>query len=353
MNDDLKNNQTPNDEVDLGQLFNAIGRLFDRFFKFIAGIILAIFGFVVFILKVIIDNFKTIFVVVLAAFILGFTMQKMKPRVFASQMLVKPYFDSKYQLINNVGYFNSLIAIGNTEELSQIFEISESSAEALKSFEVKPGPESDNEKAMAYNEFLESIDTLSAKTFTYNEFIENRDIYSGELFEINVESTERDIFKSLEPGLNNSFKNTYSIRQKEKHDTVLEIQKLNIMASLASIDSLRKVYIKVLEEDAKRGSTKISFGQGLSLEPENNSKTKEFELLNREIEFRTKLLDIEEMKVKQDTFFDVVSGFQNVGNKTSKFGRNYILLFPLIALVLMIIIFMLSRTVKFVREYKR
>ena len=44
MNEDLRKQQSPNDEVDLGQLFNAIGRLFERFFRFIGRIFKGIFG---------------------------------------------------------------------------------------------------------------------------------------------------------------------------------------------------------------------------------------------------------------------------------------------------------------------
>lgn len=353
MNEDLKNNQPPTDEVDLGQLFNAIGKLFEKLFRFIGSIFKAIFSFIVFILKVIITNFKLIAVVMVAAFLVGLTLQKMKPTVYTSQMLVKPYFDSKYQLINNVNYYNSLISIGDTEELSLIFDIPEAEASELKSFEIQPGPESDNERAMAYGEFLETIDSTSSKTFTYNEFILKRDIYAMELFEVNVESTKKDIFKSLENGLNKTFKNAYSTRLKEKRDTLFEIQKSNILAALTSIDTLNKVYISVLKEEARKGSTKISFGENLSMEPESNSKTKEFQLLNREIELRNKLVELEEKKVQEDSFFDIVSGFQEVGNKSSKFGRKYTLILPLLALVILVFMFTMSRIIKFVSSYER
>lgn len=343
--------QQPSDEVDLGQLFNAIGRLVDRFFRFIGSIFKSIFSFFVFILKVIIDNFKLIASVMIIAFIIGFALEKTKPDVYSSQMLVKPYFDSKYQLINNINYFNTLIGTQSYAELSNIFNVSEETSKELISFDVKLGPESDNEKVKAYGEFLESIDSGSASTFTYKEFIKNRDIYSGSLFEIEVQSTKKDVFKSLEKGLNGTFKNIYSIRLREKRDTLVEIRKSNILASLSSIDSLQKVYISVLKEESRKGGTKISFGQGLSLDPESNSKTKEFELLTRELELRNKLANLEELKVNEDTFFDVISDFQEVGNVTSKFMKKYSIILPLVGLVVLTIIFMISGTIKFVRGY--
>lgn len=351
MSEDLRRNQPPKEEVDLGQVFNAIGNVFDRFFRFIGAIFKSIFGFFVFVLGVIINNFKIIFAVVIIAFLVGLGLEKMKPEVYSSQVLVKPYFDSKYQLVNNINYFNTLIGTQGYTELANIFNISEASAKELKSFEVKPGPESDNEKVKAYGEFLESIDSVSAKTFTYKQFIANRDIYSGELFEISVESTKKDIFKDLEEGLNGTFKNSHSERMRQKRDAMIEIQKSNLLAGLTSIDSLSKVYISVLKEESRKGATTISFGEGLSLEPESKSKTKEFELLSREIDLRNRIARLEEMKVEEDTYFDVVSGFQEVGNLTSKFKERYSIIFPLIGLLILTLIFMIQRTIKFVRGY--
>lgn len=354
MNEDLeKQPPKPTEEVDLGQLFNAIGKLFERFFKFIGSIFKGIFSFVVFLLKVVIDNFKLIFAVVIVAFLLGLALEKTKPNVYVSQMLVRPYFDSKFQLINNINYYNTLIGVGDYEKLSNIFKISAESAKELSSFEVKAGPESENEKIKAYGDFLKTIDTSSAKTFTYREFIDNRNIYSGGLFEIIVESTNKDIFRSLEAGLNGAYKNTHSERMKQKRDNLYEIQKANILATLNSIDSLSKVYINVLKQDASKGSTTISFGEGLSLEPESKSKTKEFELLNREIETRNRLARLEELQLEQDTYFDVVTGFQETGSRISKFKHKYSIVFPIIGLLVLTSLFLVLSTIKYVRTYEK
>lgn len=353
MNDDLRNNQPPNDEVDLGQLFNAIGRVFDRFFRFIGSIFKAVLSFLVFILKVVIDNFKLIGVVVIVSFIIGLTLQKLKPTVYTSQMLVKPYFDSKYQLVNNIDYYNTLIKTKDYKGLSEVFGIPEETTKELKLFEVLPGPESENEKLWRYDLFKKELDTASARTYTYKEYLDNRNIYSGDLFEVNVESTKKDIFKSLETGMNKTFRNTYSERQKEKRDILLDIQTSNIMASLTSIDSLRKVYITVLKNDSNKGSSTISFGEGLSLDPDKKSKTKEFELLEREIEFRNKLAQLEEVRLEEDTYFDVVSSFQSVGNKTNKIDEKYTLLFPFVSFLILTVLFMIIRIVKYVRQYEK
>jgi len=352
MNEDLKKNQPSNDEVDLGQLFNAIGRLFERLFAFITAIFTLLFGFFIFILKSIFDNIKLIATVVSVAFVLGFAIDKIKLEVYASNMLVRPYFDSKFHLINNIHYYNSLVSNGDIKALSNIFNIGSTEAAELKGFDINLGPENDNDRTLAYYEFLKSIDSLSAETYRYTDFIKNRDIYSGKLFEITVKSTKSDIFKSLESGLNNALWNPHSERLKQKKDTMFAIQTSNIKSSLATVDSLKQVFISVLQQESDKGTTTISLGKDFALEAENSSKSRELELLNREIELRNKLAELEELKIEEDTLFDVVSSFQNVGSKSSELLDKFAYLLPLTALFILIIVFIINRTVSFVRSYE-
>ena len=51
-------------------------------------------------------------------------------------MLVKTFFDSKYQLIDNLNYYNDLISNSNHEELSNIFEIDKEDLSLLINFQL-------------------------------------------------------------------------------------------------------------------------------------------------------------------------------------------------------------------------
>ena len=83
------------EEIDLGQIFNAIGKLFDRIFRFIISIFVGIFTGVILFLKVLIDYFVIIAVVVGLAFVVGYFLEKSKPEIYEASMLVKPYFGSE------------------------------------------------------------------------------------------------------------------------------------------------------------------------------------------------------------------------------------------------------------------
>lgn len=345
------NKENNTEEVDLGLLFDAIGKLFNRFFQFIALIFKFGFSIIIFGLKAIIDNFKLIGAVLIVAAITGYGLERLKPNIYTSQMLVKPYFDSKYQLVNNIGYFNALISGGDYTPLTEIFQVSEEDVKQLKNFEINIGPESENDRIKQYDNYIKSIDSVLAQDISFDDFIENRDIYSSNFFEISVYSSKKDIFKSLESGLNKSFENTYSAKKMKKRDSLIYIQKQSLINSIKSVDSLQKVYINVLTEESKSQNSSISLGEAFSFKKED-SKTREFDLLEKGIELRNQLRILEEKKVEEDVFFDTVSGFQEVGNISTSIFKKYSIIFPIVSFLILFLIFTLLRTVKFVKKYE-
>ena len=68
--------QSENEEVDLGQLFNAIGRLFEKLFSFIGSIFKGVFSIIVYALKPFVKNFKLVAIVLLASGLIGFAIDK-------------------------------------------------------------------------------------------------------------------------------------------------------------------------------------------------------------------------------------------------------------------------------------
>lgn len=351
MSNNSSNHQN-NEEVDLGQLFNAIGRVFDRFINFITSIFKSIFTVIIYLIKDVILNFKLIVGVLLLAGIAGFTIEKIKPPVYNSEMLVKTYFDSKYQLVTNINYFNALLADKDYTTLSKIFKLeNEESAAQLVNFEIEAGPETENDRIVQFDEFVKSIDSIRAQEITYDDFIENRDIHSGNFFIIRVESYQKDIFTSLEQGLNTSFDNAYSTKKMEKRDSMLAIQKQNLEASIEEVKQLQQIYISVLEEEAQSTKASIALGEGFPLQQEK-SETKEYQLLNQEIKLRDELRKLEEQKIEENVFFDVISGFQLIGNQADDILKKYSLVFPAIAFILLVLVYFSRKTIKFVLNYE-
>lgn len=347
----MTNNQQQNnsEEVDLGQLFNAIGNLFQRFFNFISSIFKAIFAALIFLLKAFITYFKIIAIVLVLAFVIGFAMDKTINPVFESKMLVEPYFGSKYQMIDNIDHYNSLIANSDIIALSNIFEIDESKSASLVGFTISEGPENETDKLRQYDEFLTEIDTARADEITYEEFLKNRDIFSPEIYTITAISKEKTGFKALEKGIKKAFDNDFATRNFEKRNDMYAIEKSSIEASLRSIDSIKKAYIKALEQKNQGGS--ISFGEGLRVES-NQEVSKELGLINKEIDLRNRLRLLDQKLIEESEIFEIISGFKETGSRSSSLLRTYKLLFPLIAFTILLMLFFGAMIVKFTKNYE-
>ncbi|MBT8260847.1 MAG: hypothetical protein KJN82_06000 [Bacteroidia bacterium] len=351
MSKEIKPQPNNTEEVDLGQLFKLIGQAFDKLFKFIGLILRSIYSVFIYAAKAIIVNYKIILITMIIAGAIGYGLEKTKPAMYSSKMIVKTYFETKFQLITNINYYNSLINSNKHKELSNIFEIDSLLASDIKGFNIALGPESENDKFIAYEQYLSQIDSLRALNITYENFTENRSIYSGSKFEIEVLATKDDIFKSLEKGLNSTFLNPYSIKKMEKRDSVLEIEKVRLLTSLKQVDSLKREYLDLKKEEmSSNNSSTLSLKDGTTLVQER-LETKEYELLIKELELRQALAKIESEKVEEDVFFDVLSSFQETGSLHKSIWGKYSLIFPILFFILLVFTFLTAKFIKYVLSY--
>lgn len=344
--------QKTSEEVDLGQLFTLIGNAFQKLYNFFVSIIKAVFSVFIYTLKAIIVNFKIITITVILLGILGYVLDRAKPESYASTMLVKPYFESKYQLITNINYFNALIENENYETLSSIFKLSDKDVQDIGQFIIQPGPETENQRILQFESFIKEIDSVRAQDISYDDFVENRSIYSSDFFEISVTASKKDIFPKLEDGLNNSFTNIYSLKKMKKRDSLISIQKENILEQIAQVDSLQNIYIKVLEDESQSKATEFSLGgEGFSLSSDK-TKTREYDLLNKEMDLRNELRVLEERKIEEDVFFDVISSFQEVGNKSIEWYDRFTIILPILGVILLCLIYLSRRIITYVNNYE-
>ena len=343
--------QPENEEVDLGQLFNAIGNLFQKLFNFIGSIFKGIFSAIIFVIKPLIENFKIISVVVILAAILGFVYEKIKEPIYYSDMVVRPHFDSKYQLSNNIDYFNSLISSKNLTELSNIFEIDTLKAKNLLSFKLEAGPQTQNDLFIEYDEYVMSVDTSLVDELSYKEFINNRDLLSGSIFAITVKSLKNDIFSDLEEGFRKTFVNDYSKHKKKVRDTMAFIQRETYLRELASLDSIQRTYLEVIKNESEKSKLSLGLGSVIPLQEEKTA-TKEYELFLKEQEIRRALNLLNQTIAEENTYFDVLSGFDKVGIQDKSLLRRYSILYPILALILITLGFLAVKAFKFIKDYE-
>ncbi|WP_412559600.1 hypothetical protein [Winogradskyella sp. MIT101101] len=340
------------EEIDLGQFFNAIGNLFEKLFSFIGKIFIGLFSALIFALKPLVNNFKLVAIVLMTTAILGFTIEKFKDPVYVSDMLVRPYYDSKYQLSNNVDYFNALISSENYKELSNIFEIdSLTTAKQLIGFEIEIGPETQNDLLKEYDDYIKSLDSTLAVEVAYEDFIENRDILAGSIFSIKAKATSNDIFPSLEKGFIKTFENEYSQKLKTRTDSIRAVKKLYYIEELRRVESLQETYMEIKKNESEKGEVKLG-AEGFIPLVQEKTETKEFELFQEELKIRSSLRTLEEETLEEGEYYDILSSFEEVGTLEADIIDKYSLTFPTLALLVMIIVYSIFKTFKFIKEYE-
>ncbi|TYC15638.1 hypothetical protein ES677_04665 [Bizionia gelidisalsuginis] len=328
------NNNNQSEEVDLIVFFNLIGNGIQKVINFFGSLFIGLYAFFIACIKVIFVNIKIIAIVVIVALAIGFTLDKVKDQVYYSEMFVVPNFESKYVLIENINYFNSLIKLKDTEELSQQFNITAKESEALVEFEIEAAPESKNEQLKEFGLFMKDLDSVTRSKVDYEIYLDNRDLYSAEMFLLRARTKNNKLFIKLEKGLSQSINNDYSDLKKQERDSVLRLEKENLEVSLAAIRKIKDTYLSVLEKESEKTSVSSNLGNALGLQVEK-TQTKEDELLAQEIATLHQLSEIKRELVLKNTIFDKVSSFREKGIVENIWYKKYKIIVPLFALIVL------------------
>lgn len=347
MSQDLKSNSS--EEVSIIQLFDFFESKLKAFLCLFYIGLKVIFEVIVSFLKTIQKHAIKIGLLMVVAVISGYVYDIYKPKVYSSTMMVKPMFDSKYQLFTNIQYYNALIMNGDTDKISSVFEISKTEAANLSEFIMKPGPENENEKILAYDEFIKSVDSSTAKMVEYDQFIENMSIYNSSIYEVTVNATQKDIFSKLAPGFIKTFETPFSKKRKAKKDTIYKLKKESLEKQLKDVDTLQKMYIKELsrvqsKEVSSIGGTPIIVG-------DNKNTTREFDAFQLSLKLRNQLNVLEQINIEEDKLFEVVSDFPAIGTIKSTFIQKMKIMFPALTFIMALFVIFGLKFNKYIKNY--
>lgn len=341
-----------NEEVDLGQLFNLIGDVFNKLFKFIGSLFNAVYSVFIKIFRDIFLNIKLIVLVLGVTLIAGFVLDEVLGDTFYSEMIVVPHFDSKYDLINNISYFNSLVKTKDYKELTNHFNLEEKELRGLKKFEIEIGPESKNENIKAFNEFTKGLDSLARLEVTFETYTEQRNIYNASTFLIRARSKNRNVFKKLEAGLLKSLdRNTLSEEKKAERDSLLMLEKQTIKVALEETRLLKATYLEVLETESKKNTVASTLESSLGLQVQK-TETKENQLLDKELALLDRLNAIEKQRVAEDTVYDSLVNFTPKGILESVWYKKFIIILPILGFLLLGLYVYIFRFYRYTMNYK-
>lgn len=349
MSEDLRNNQPPNEEVDLGQLFNSIGRLFERLFRFIARIFTGLFGVVLLFLFFIQKHFLKLIAVVVIGFILGGILDFIKAPRYISTMVIEPNFNSVQQLYNNVGFYNELAKAKDSLSLSEALNITQKEALSIKKFKVESYSD-ENQKIVLFDRFVRSLDSTTKKAIDMEAYLKNFNSYDAQFHTISVITTDNTIAKRIQPAIISSISNNnYFNLQKDISDSNIKLQDSLYKKQIIEIDSLQLLYKRVMLKEAERSiqGTNIRLG-------ENGEQTnKELSLINKMEELKTRLVELNKERGNKSSILNVISDFPRKGVQDRGVLKSYKFIIPCFLLILTALVLLLFSLNKYLKNYKR
>jgi hypothetical protein len=344
-NQQNKNNE---EEVDLGSLFVIIGRGFSKLFAFIAGLFKEIFNFLITILIFLKENLIKISIAGFIGLILGFFLETKRPLIYGSDLLVEPNFKSARQLYNNVNYYNDLVKQKDTTGLEETFKIDTDAASSLKKFEIEPIV-NNNDIINSYNDFILEVDTATVKSYAFKDFKLSFTDLDYKIHKISVTAGKNDVFTKLDDVILSSvMNNKYFERLKKLTNENLNRTDSMYRQNLSQIDSLRKVYMQVMIEEAKKQTS----GTSIDLGGEKKS-TKELELFETNRRINSDLKNIVINKSEKYEVINVISNFQPVGYEIKGITKNYAFLLAIFGAFSMILVLLLIQLNKYLGNYKK
>ena len=355
MEQSSNNKQQNQEEVDLGQLFNAIGNFFYKVFQFIGKILFGLFLGLVWLVFFIKRNIIIFAAVVVSGFVFGLIKENVGDPIYKSTVLIKQNYDTGKNLYGLIDFYNELVKNGDFDELSNQLGISKEQADHVIGFKIA-STLNENDKLKLYDEYVQSIDSTTSYHLDFKTFVKNSYDSDFKIQRIDFYFSEKGLSK---PALNSIVHKIESIEyfknvQKRDLDEI-DAQKKALESSLEQSDSLQNVYKKVMLEQANNKT-----GTQTSVTIDNTNKdnnTKEYDLYLNDIKLRRELVELEREKADISKIIEVISSNQDATTlyyKKELLGNTislpifYAIIFTFIAFVILLVLAFL----KFLERYK-
>ncbi|WP_318311052.1 hypothetical protein [Flagellimonas crocea] len=342
-------NQNGSDEIDLGQLFQMIGRGFQKFFNFIASIFKGIFHILMLFLLFVQKNIIVIGAAIVVGGIGGFVLDKVLPEKYVSRMVVEPNFNSVQQLYNNIAFYNDLAEAKDSVALATALNITEHEAATIK--EIFTDSYSDeNQKIKLFDEFIRELDSTTVKAIDYENYLKNFNSLDARFHQISMISTDNKVAKKAQPAIISSISvNQYFKLQKRINDENLALQDTIYRNQLAEIDSLQSLYRTVLVKEADKPMQ----GTSINMAESGDSKGRELALVQEKDVLKEKLVALNKERANKSTIINVISDFPTRGVELKGVWNSYKFKLPMLLLILVLGVLALLEVNKYLKTYKK
>lgn len=340
--------QNTTDEIDLGQLFQMIGKAFHNLFNFIGGILKGIFHGVILFLLFIRKNIIVLSIAIIAGGIGGYVLDKSTPELFISKMVVEPNFNSVQQLYNNIAFYNDLAKAQDSVALATALNITEHEAATITEI-IADSYSDENQKIKLFDEFIRELDTTTVKTIDYQNYLKNFNSLDARFHQITLTSTDSRVAKKTQPAILSSISvNNYFRLQKRINDENLALQDSIYRQQLVDIDSLQRLYRTVLIKEADKPMQ----GTNINLAENGQSQNKELALIQEREVLKQRLVDLNRERANKSTIINVISDFPSRGVENKSLLNSYKVKLPLVLMALVFTTLALIELNRFLKYYK-
>ena len=346
---DQTNNRpsTPSDEIDLGQLFQIIGRGFQKLFNFIGSIFKGLFHILILFLLFLQKNVIILGIAVVVGAVGGYILDSIKPEKYISKMVVEPNFNSVQQLYNNIDFYNDLAAAKDSIALADALDIEQSEAASIKEIFVDSYSD-ENQKIKLFDEFVRQLDTSTVKAIDFESYLKNFNSMDARFHQISLISTNNLVAKKVQPTIVESISaNEYFKLQKGINDINLELQDSIINQQLVEVDALQDLYKTVLEKEAEKPMQ----GTNINLAENGESQNKELALVKEREILKKQLVQLNREKANKASILNVISDFPNRGVEMKGFWESYKFVLPLVLLTIVVLVLSLLNINRYLKKY--
>jgi hypothetical protein len=354
MSKNLPEKQNP-EEVDLGQLFKLIGNAFSRFFNFIGNIFHKLFLAFVWLVFFVKKHIIKFIITAILGYAYGFVKERTLETIYKSSIVIKQNYRTGENLNSVVNQYNNLISEKDSIALSSALQITPKEANSLKGFSIESILD-ENQKLRLFDNYTKSIDSVLATTIDFKTFTEKGNAYDDQFQRITLKSMSKNVFnKAFNKLVENVETIKFFINEQKKDLSELTRREDIIRESLKESDSLQKVYQIVLEKSVEQipgSQTTVTIDN-----TEDKSKTKEYELFNKDLELRRELVTIAREKENLSDIIEIISTEQNEGildNSKEVFGISFSqkIFFGLLLTLIAFVVLLSLEFLKYLERFK-
>lgn len=242
----------PSDEIDLRQLFNAIGNFFKRiWYSFI--------GFIILIKHSTYDHRVALVILIVAGVVLGGGFTQIRTDYYRSSMLLSSTYFKGQLIESTIEKLNRLASVEDKESLTELLDISPETARLIKGFEAVPFVS--EEEIIEVEVLREQLKRLNVDNAQIEQITNRIQIENKSTYEIIAYVYDPDIVPDLQEPLVEYFKSNPFISKRlaiKEENRKKEITKLE--SEIDKLDSLKKGmfrYLATIGERTREGSNNV------------------------------------------------------------------------------------------------